>query len=584
MNIRTSMIWDILSVMMLAATAVVLLIYGIIFIQPNVGFNIFAPESLPAVVVLDTATPTLRSMPATITPTVYHSPTLVPSITQTPTITSTQPTSTITKTPTITGTLPTATASLTPSITPSVTRTPTRTTNPSIYTSVAKTGIAQTKTKAVDLTRQAGTDYKVNLTQNAQKTKNAAATQTQVAIQLTQTSIQLTSTYAVGTATQGAIQTATQAVFVTQTQQVIATTQSAILTATSTAITQVAEQTRTEQANIELNLPIAYSVVDTGNSPATADQFITQRLANGTNGPAEYTLNMTTSNPGALPATGWWMGETDNHYLLFSDPTKLNPIYRVLYQTTATIEQIVNELGSYITEIVVDRQSGVETERVIAFSYAVGGFGTDRNIWILKWDPTRNGGAGGWGNIQLNSNNTSDDHSPHWITSSGGQHAGKIMYVAGPSSSPENIFIMPAQPDASTTQVTFYDEFSTTEISTPKWCTGYDWENEQTFHRIVFGMRTSPSDDWDLYMADPYQLISEGNNDSMMRLMNTPSINEYNPDWSAFCNRVTYLSDEGGNTNVWTFSVTPDGTVSDKVALTNNSLTQMSPLWMPYKP
>lgn len=572
MNIRSSMIWNILSVMVLAATAVVLVIYGIIFFQPSVGFNVFAPGSLPDQIVLvtDTPTPTLMAF-RSITPTTYNSPTLTPTISRTPTITlsptitSTQPTSTTTRTPTITGTLPTIT------LTPTISRTATNTTNPAILTDIARTRIAGTKTAAVQLTNQAGTEAKLRQTRDAERTQNAALTQTAQAGNLTATAAQLTATHFVGTQTQAVILTNTQAAVQTATQAVIQTS-------TSTAITQVAEMTRTEQAQIELDLPIAYSVGDGTN----ADWFITQRLSNP-GGPTEYELNMTGSHPGALAASGWWMTEANNHYLLFSDPDDFNPVFRVLYTTQVTIEQIVTGIGNFITDVVVDRQSGVETDRQMAFSFAAGGFGTDRNIHKIVWDPAMNGGLGGWNNVQLTSNLAVDEHSPHWINS-GTTYNGYLMYVAGPASDPENIVIKAANPSAGITSVTFYDEFANTEISEPKWCTGYDWENESVFHRIVYGMRTSAGDDWDLYMADPFELIADGNNDSIIRLTNTPGINEWAPDWSPFCNRIAFLSDEGGNRNVWTYSVSPAGVKSDKVALTNNGLIQMSPLWMPYKP
>jgi hypothetical protein len=564
------MLWNILSVMVLAATAVVLLIYGIIFFQPNVGFNVFAPNALPEKIVLVTNTVTIQAF-RSITPTTYNSPTYTPTITLTPTVTSTQPTSTVTLTPTITGTLPTLTPSTTASLSPTITRTPTNTTNPVILTQIAQTRIAQTRTRAVELTNQAGTNAKIQLTRNAQNTQAAAQTQTAQAGNLTATAVQLTATYFVGTQTRAAQQTATEAVYQTETQAVAQTS-------TSTAITQVAEQTRTRQADIEINLPIAYSV-NTDGDTNTAEEFITELLSDGS---IQYTLDMTGSHPGARAATGWSMDDTTNHYLLFSDPNNLNPIFRVLYTTTATIDHLVNGLGQYIDDVVVNRQSGIFEDRTLAFSYAVGGFGTDRNIWIMRYDDV-NFNPPQWANTQLTSNNSVDEHSPHWIMNSGTSYDGRIMYVSGPVGDPENIRIIPAT-GGSGVALTFYDSFTTREISSPKWCTGYDWENEETIHRVIFGMRTSATDDWDLYLADPLTQFSNGNNDDIIRLTDTAGIDEWAPDWSPFCYRFTYLSDESGSTNVWTYSITPDGMLSDKEALTNNILTQMCPLWQPYRP
>lgn len=571
MNIRSSMLWNILSVMVLAATAVVLLIYGIIFFQPNVGFNVFAPDALPEKVVLVTDTPTIQVQAfRSITPTTYNSPTFTPTITLTPTITSTQPTSTITKTPTITGTRPTLSPTTTASLSPTISRTPTNTLNPAYATSWAQTSIAETKTAAVNLTSQAGTRYKQSQTAAVQQTRNAYLTQTAQAGGLTATSVQLTATYYVGTETQAAVQTATQEVIHTATEAFIQTS-------TSTAITQEAVQTRTEQSNIELNNPIAYSV-DTNGNMDTAEQFITELLSDGS---IQFSLNMTTSHPGARAATGWSMDDTNNHYLLFSDPNNLNPIFRVLYTTTATIDHVVNGLGQYIDDVVVNRQTGIFQDRTLAYSYAVGGFGTDRNIWIMEWDDGLD--PAGWGNTQITGDNSTDEHSPHWIMNSGTSYDGRIMYVSGPAGNPENIRIIPAS-GGSSAALTFYDSFSTREISSPKWCTGYDWENEETFHRVVFGMRTSATDDWDLYLADPMAQFSNGNNDDIIRLTDTSGVDEWAPDWSPFCNRITYLSDSGGNTNVWTANISPSGTLSGAAALTNNGLTQMCPLWQPYIP
>jgi hypothetical protein len=543
MDIRSSVLWDILSVMMLAAAVVVLVIYGIIFINPDVPFNAFSPGGLPGVVILPSPTATLFQFPATNTPTVFNTPTGRPTITFTPTITYT---------PTfVTPTVPTATITRTPTITPTITRTPTRTTNPIIFTRIALTSIAGTRTAQAQETRQAQTRIAQEQTQNAQRTLQAQQTLNAGG---TQTAIVQTSTAQVLTQTQGA--------FLTQTSEVI--------TATAVAeVTVAAEVTRTEQAVIILENPIAYSV-DTDSDLDTAERFHTQKLINGPDGATEYELNIGSLYTGARPASAWWMGDTDNHFLLFADPTNATSnIYRVLYSTIATIQSIATDIRPWVGDVSVDRYSGLASDRRLVFTFAAGGAGTDRNLYTSRGDGTNT--------VQISDDASWDDHSPSWVISPTSSYHNRILYVTRSGTGAQNIYLMlPETGSYPGTRLTFYD-VNTTQISSPKWCTGYDWENEEWYERIVFGMRTSAGDDWNIYSADPVELIANQNNESILQLTSS-SANEYQPDWSPFCEKIVFISDQGGNTNVWTMD--RDG--SNQVRLTNNTLVQMSPLWMPY--
>jgi hypothetical protein len=154
------------------------------------------------------------------------------------------------------------------------------------------------------------------------------------------------------------------------------------------------------------------------------------------------------------------------------------------------------------------------------------------------------------------------------------------MFVSGPTLGAENVYVMlpTLSGYASATQLTFYD-VSTTQINSPHWCSGYNWETEEMYDRIVFSMRTSPTDDWDLYSVDARVQINNGDNEEVVRLTNTEGINELQPDWSPFCNRIVFISDSSGNVDVWTMA--NDGT--DLQNFTNNTAIESGPLWMPYK-
>jgi len=78
---RSALVWNILTVVVLLTTICAGLLFLLIFINPNVGFNPFPPPTLPVIMVLDTPTPTPKSiLPPTWTPTA----TLVPTQTNTP--------------------------------------------------------------------------------------------------------------------------------------------------------------------------------------------------------------------------------------------------------------------------------------------------------------------------------------------------------------------------------------------------------------------------------------------------------------------------------------------------------------------
>jgi hypothetical protein len=560
MEIKSSTIWDILSVLVLAATAGVLVLYGVIFFFPNNPLNVFPPEAPPAVVVLPSPTNTLAKLPPTNTlpADALATATIRPSETLTATITATEPTVTPSRTftpslsPTITGTPPTAT------------RTPTNTQNPIVLTNAARTAIAKTNTAAVALTNQAKTNAVLQQTQNVRNTQTAqartAAAQTEIAGRQTQTAQVLTQTAQVLTQTQSFNQTATaQVMTATQNAHNTATAQSVTQTQIAT-VTLVARVTQTVQAQIVSDNPIAYSI--TGGDE-TAEWFISRNMS----GTVNYTLNMS-GYPQARPATGWWLGEVNNHFLLFSDPSKINPVHRILYTTGVTVEQIsTGGISANLLEPSVNLQEGIAENRVVVFALATGGFGTDRNLWIVN-------GAGGEV-TQISDDPTWDDHDPSWTTSGSPQ----IIYVTGSTLGAENVYRMSAALSSYPgTRLTFYD-VSTTEINSPRWCSGYDWDTEVFFDRIVFAMRTSPSDDWDLYAIDPSVQAANGNNEGVVRLTNTAGVDELQPDWSPFCSRITYLSNSGGQWDIWTMA--RDG--SDSQKMTDNADVEARPLWMPYK-
>jgi hypothetical protein len=121
-------IWDILTVGLLLAVFGVSLGVGMLFLNPDSMLNPFPPPTLPPLVVIPSATATLRSLPPTwtIVPTealeMNSTSTLIPSQTivkftetYTPTLTRT-PTKAITPTPTETTTpTPTRTETAAPS-------------------------------------------------------------------------------------------------------------------------------------------------------------------------------------------------------------------------------------------------------------------------------------------------------------------------------------------------------------------------------------------------------------------------------------------------------------------------------------
>lgn len=548
MEIKSSTIWDVLSILTLAATAGVLVLYGIIFFFPHVPLNIFPPAKAPEVVVLPSPTATLFQLPPTNTKPadLVATATIFSTATPTASITPTQPTATITLSPTITGTPPTKTP------TPTATKTPTIPPNPVALTSAARTAIVQTSIAGATQTAAAKTAVVIKQTQDLLKTQNAGKTQT--------------ATFAVGTQTQAVIATQT-AVAATATQAVIATATSVAATATQQVVnTQAAEATRTQQVVIEDNLPIAYSV--TGGDD-TAESFVTKKPSAGAGGPILYTLNIIADFVGARPISSWWMSDADNDYLLFADPTVLNPVHRVLYTTTVTTEQIMTGLSQFVLEPRVNKQTGQASSRTVVFTFAASGFGTDRDLWTVN-------GAGG-NVLQISSDGTRDDHDPNWINAPTSSYNGNLLYVSGPTTGSENIYLMAGTVGSYPgTKLTFYD-VATTEINSPRWCTGYDWATEQSYDLIVFAMRTSPSDDWDLYMIDPINQMSANNNDQVVAITNTSSVNETQPDWSEYCNRITYLSDSGGQWDVWIMN--RDG--SSPVKLTDTTEVEAGPLWMP---
>jgi len=534
MKMKSSTIWNILTILALIATAMVIFVYGIIFLFPNNPLNFFAPDKPPAFVMLPSSTPTLKQMPPTNTldPNQFATATIRPSVTPSPTLESMQPTSTSTKTmvpPTITNT-PTITG--TP---PTVTPSPTFTIPPASLTSWAQTRAAQTKA--------------VEETQAVQNQTATAAKQTQdVYTQQTEQAQQTQTVLAYGTATSAAA---------TSTQQLVNT--------------QSAETTRTQQAIIEDNNPIAYS--NTGGD-LDAEWFITKKPSSGAAGATLYELDVSGSFASARPVTSWWLGDTNNHYLLFSDPNIANPIHRMLYTTTATIEQIgTTGLSGEILQPSVNLQAGTAADRTVVFTSA-NTPGLDRNLWTVQGHGTDNGGTFS----QISNDATRDDHDPDWVNTSLGGFDGQVLFVTGTATGPENIYVMaPTLSSYPGSKLTFYD-VSTTEITSPRWCYGYNWTTEQPYNAVVYAMRTSGSDDWDLYSIDPSVQITNGNNEAIT-VLTTSSVDETQPDWSPFCSRITYLSNNGGQWDIWTM----DANGTNQAQLTDDTVVEARPLWMPYK-
>ena len=126
-------LWDILAVIVLLVTIMIGVVFTMIYSDPSISLNPFPPPTLPALLVLPSASYTPYHMPATWTPVsgseVGMTGTLAPSSTPLPSSTSfLLPTATDTHTPTATFTL-TSTVTRTPTITlsPSATRVPTKT-------------------------------------------------------------------------------------------------------------------------------------------------------------------------------------------------------------------------------------------------------------------------------------------------------------------------------------------------------------------------------------------------------------------------------------------------------------------------
>ncbi len=77
-NARSNLTWNVLSIFLLLGMAMAVLAFANIYFNPYNALNPFPPPTLPPVLVLPSATPTLRQLPPTWTPT--------PTVTQTPTL------------------------------------------------------------------------------------------------------------------------------------------------------------------------------------------------------------------------------------------------------------------------------------------------------------------------------------------------------------------------------------------------------------------------------------------------------------------------------------------------------------------
>ena len=104
----SGVVWNLLTVLILVGAVCVLSLFLMIFINPQSALNPFPPPTVPALLVLPTASPTaLNQLPPTWTPTAVQPPTETPTprSTNTPTVTATfyvLPSPTITPSPTAT--------------------------------------------------------------------------------------------------------------------------------------------------------------------------------------------------------------------------------------------------------------------------------------------------------------------------------------------------------------------------------------------------------------------------------------------------------------------------------------------------
>jgi hypothetical protein len=79
-NARKNLVWNVFSILLLVGMAMSALGFTNIFFDPYSSLNPFPPPTMPAVLELPTATPTLRQLPPTWTPTATatRTPTLAP--------------------------------------------------------------------------------------------------------------------------------------------------------------------------------------------------------------------------------------------------------------------------------------------------------------------------------------------------------------------------------------------------------------------------------------------------------------------------------------------------------------------------
>ena len=88
----TTFVWNILSVLTLAATAIMAIIFLTIFVNPQSGFNPLPPPTMPSIVGSATPTATPKNvLPPTWTPQPTNTPLPTATVTNTPTLTPTEP-------------------------------------------------------------------------------------------------------------------------------------------------------------------------------------------------------------------------------------------------------------------------------------------------------------------------------------------------------------------------------------------------------------------------------------------------------------------------------------------------------------
>lgn len=528
--------WDILTIIIILAIAVIGGFYGLIFLNPNTSFNPFPPPTLPAAIIVPTSTATLRKLQATWTPnyekyqaTIRPTNTNTPTITSTPTITPTETeTPTVTNTNTVTGTPPTETPTLT------LTRTATRTQHPGTLTKVA----AIAMTDSARATRNA-------MTQGAILTR---AAMTQVAVNMTVSWQQTSGAWTASAIARRDAQTLTAAPAVTYAAAL-----------TNAAITEIAATTMAAQETQIYAAPIAYGV-DT-NADSTYMEQIISVLPDGSGGTTMSTAPLSDT---LSPPSSWWTGGAGLWSLFFTYFTDNagTPGDGDVYRIPAN--------GSPGNNLLPGQPAGINRQasiwpydgslgggRVVFTGYDPVNPGVKRDLWLLE------GGLGGEPLIRLTSDEPYnwDDYDPAWTPANGiifisdrsaGLGSGNIMLMNSPGAG------------ASISAMTNYG--APFVADSPQWCR--DTNTGVTRDRVAYALFDGTQ--WDIYIGT---VTSNMIADPPTNITNTNPGDESNPSWSPYCRFVGFLS----GSEIWYI----DPTTMTTVQVTSDGATKYEPLWRP---